>query len=216
MSGLMRRLTGALTVHRPRLFRQRLQLAEALDVEALDADFERAAHLVGPLADAGEDDLLRVAAGGQHAFEFADGDDIETATGLRKRLQHRQRRVGFHRIADEVAAAGERARVRRQRVAHRGARIDEQRRAVCVRERIERMAFEFELRAAPGEERRAGQRGRRAHRASAPKRRWRRAAGARAASTGPFAHTRTGAMRAAATRAAATLNRSNSCACEQF
>jgi len=36
------------------------------------------AHLPFQLADAGEDDLARITAGGQHARQLATGDDVET------------------------------------------------------------------------------------------------------------------------------------------
>ena len=55
---------------------QPLELGLALEVEALDADFEPAPHLGDGLADAGKDDLVRRDAGGDGAFEFAARDHV--------------------------------------------------------------------------------------------------------------------------------------------
>ena len=49
------------------------------------------------LADAGEDDLARIAAGGDHARELAAGDDVEAAAQPREQIQDRE--VGFAFIA---------------------------------------------------------------------------------------------------------------------
>ena len=77
-----------------------------------------------------------LAARGQHALEFAARHDVESAAGLREDLQHAQRRVGFHRIADAGLAAGEAALVSGQRCQHRRLGIDEQRRAVLARQGV--------------------------------------------------------------------------------
>jgi hypothetical protein len=58
---------------------ERLELADALDVEAEHAGSERLRHLGAGLADAGEDDPRRIAAGRQHPLELAAGDDVEAA-----------------------------------------------------------------------------------------------------------------------------------------
>ena len=54
-----------------------LELRCRFHVEAADADLERALHLVGALADAGEHDLGRIAAGREHALQLADRHDVE-------------------------------------------------------------------------------------------------------------------------------------------
>ena len=113
---------------------QQLELADAFDVEAEDVDRERALHLGAGLADAGEDDPLRVAAGGEDALELAAGNDVEAAAAAREPLQHRQRRVGLDRVAEEVVAAGERVLVRGERVRHDRARVDVERRLEAARE----------------------------------------------------------------------------------
>jgi hypothetical protein len=69
------------------------------------------------------------AAGREHPREFAAGDDVEAAAGTGKGLQHRQVRVGLHRVADQVRPAGQRTLVGGQRVQHRALRIDVQRAA---------------------------------------------------------------------------------------
>ena len=52
------------------------------------------------LADAGEHDLRRIAAGLQHAKQLAAGDDVEAGAGFRQQRQHGQRRVGLDGVAD--------------------------------------------------------------------------------------------------------------------
>ena len=104
----------------------------AFDVEAANAQFERAAHLGAGLADPREDHPRRRDAGGQHAFEFATGDDVKAAAGPGKDLQDAQRGVGLHGIADLHLAAGKAALVRGQSRQHGGLGVDEQRRAVCA------------------------------------------------------------------------------------
>ena len=67
---------------------QQLELADAFDVEAEDAERERALHLRACLADAREDDPLRRAAGGEDALELAARDDVEAAAAAREPLQN--------------------------------------------------------------------------------------------------------------------------------
>ena len=113
---------------RGRHARQHFHLADAFDVEAHHAGFERALHLRAGLADAGKDDARRVSAHGQHPLELAPGNDVEAAALRREPLQHRQARIGLHCIADEVVAAGKCVLVRRQRALHRRLRVDVERR----------------------------------------------------------------------------------------
>ena len=56
---------------------ERLQFGGRFDVEAEDAGSQRGAHFLARLADAREHDLGRIAAGRQHAGQFAAGDDVE-------------------------------------------------------------------------------------------------------------------------------------------
>ena len=142
---------------------QHAELGLALDVEAEHAGVERLAHLAARLADPREDHPRRVAAGDEDAIELAAGDDVEAAAGLGEGLQHCQRRIGLHRVADEVVAAGERALPAGRGVTHGAARIDVERRAVALGERAQRALLDVELAVAPGDEGGAGQRRDRRH-----------------------------------------------------
>lgn len=62
-----------------RHFVEHVDLGLALDVEAADAGLQRLAHFGARLAHAREDDLARIAAGGQHALQFTARDDVEAA-----------------------------------------------------------------------------------------------------------------------------------------
>ena len=64
--------------------------------------------------------------------EFAAGDDVKAAAGLRKHLQHAQGGVGLHGIADLRVAPGKAALVGGQRRQHGRFGIDEQGRAVLA------------------------------------------------------------------------------------
>jgi hypothetical protein len=68
-------------------------------------------HLAAGLAHAREDDLGRVATGGQHALEFTPRDDIEAQTHLGEQLQHGEVAVGLHGVAQQVGPALQRALV---------------------------------------------------------------------------------------------------------
>jgi hypothetical protein len=120
---------------------EHVELGFALDVEAGDAGGEGLTHLGARLADAREDDLPRIRAHGQHARQLTARDDVETAAGLGEHAQHAERGVGLHRVADQRLAALEAALVGGQRVEHPLLRIDEQRRAVRARQRVERDAL---------------------------------------------------------------------------
>ncbi|GAB2893602.1 hypothetical protein GCM10027202_21720 [Microvirgula curvata] len=74
----------------------------------MDADFQRLAHFVRALADAGEHDLAGFAAGGQHATDFADRHGVETGTEAGEVADDGQVRVGFQRVADQMVDAGKR------------------------------------------------------------------------------------------------------------
>ncbi len=136
------------------------QLGFALDVEAAYAHLQRAAHLGARLADAGEDHLGRVAAGGQHPLQLTAGDDVKAAAGPRKHLQHAERRIGLHRVADLHLVIAKAALVGLQRGQHGGLGIDEQRRAVLARQLGGGQLFDVQLLAPVGDVRLAGQEGR--------------------------------------------------------
>ena len=45
--------------------------------------------------------------GGEHALQFAAGDDVEAGAALGQQPEDGQRGVGLDRVADEVVAIGE-------------------------------------------------------------------------------------------------------------
>ncbi len=105
---------------------ERGQLAGRLDVEALHADIERKAHIVGRLAHAGKHHLARFAPCSQYPFEFARRNDVEAPAQAREQLQHRQVGVRLHRVTQgDVHRAGlRRLAIALRRLFDRGARID--------------------------------------------------------------------------------------------
>src|SRR5690606_29600002 len=84
---------------------QALKLVDRLDVEAVNAHFQRTAHVVTGLADAGEDDALGLAASGQHALQLTTRNDVKASTEARQDIQHAKVGVGFHRKADQMGHA---------------------------------------------------------------------------------------------------------------
>jgi hypothetical protein len=142
-----------------RHFVEHVELGFALDVEAGDAGRKGLAHFGAGLADAREDDLLRIGAHGQHAGQFAARDDVEAAAGFGEHAQHAERRVGLHGVADQGVAAFEAALVGGQRVEHPLLRIDEQRRAVFARQGVEGQPFDMKGAVAVGNVGMAGEGG---------------------------------------------------------
>ena len=122
-----------------------IELARGFDVEAEDARGERRFHLRLGLADAGEHDLARIGARGRHARKLAARHDVEAAAEAAEEIENRQRRVRFHRIADEVRMRGERAVERLERVFEQRARVHVRRRAEALGERGQRDALGPEL-----------------------------------------------------------------------
>ena len=72
----------------------------ALDVERGDACLDAHLDLFIGLADAGEDDLFRVATGLQRAEQFAGAGDVEAASFGREQLEDVQVAAAFDRVAD--------------------------------------------------------------------------------------------------------------------
>ncbi len=87
---------------------QALQLVGGFHVEAVHADFQCATHVVTGLADAGEDDTVRLPTGGQHALQFTARDDVEAGAKARQHVQHAKVRIGFDGEADQMRHAFER------------------------------------------------------------------------------------------------------------
>ena len=121
---------------------QRIDLAQAFDVEAAHTGQQGLAHVGAGLANAREDHLRRVAASNQHPRQFTAGHDVKTAACLRKGLQHGQRGVGLHRVTQQMPPALQGPGVRRQCRQHGRARIDEERCAEALRQRRQGMAFQ--------------------------------------------------------------------------
>ena len=93
------------------------------------------------LADAGKHGVLRFAAGGQHARQFAARHDVEAGAEAREHVQHREIAIGLDGDVHGRATAGASAGVRVPRLGERGARIDVQRRAELFGERDGGHAF---------------------------------------------------------------------------
>jgi hypothetical protein len=77
-----------------------LQFRHRFDVEAAHAYLQGARHLRNRFPDAGEQHLLRVAAGGDHPLEFAPGNDVETATEATHQFHDGEVAVGLERVAE--------------------------------------------------------------------------------------------------------------------
>jgi len=79
----------------------------------MHADFQGATHVFAALADAGEDDFVRLAAGGQYAFQLATGHDVKTSAKTRQDIEYTQVGVGLdcvaHQVRHAVEGVGERA-----------------------------------------------------------------------------------------------------------
>ncbi len=122
-----------------------LELRLALDVEALDARFERHAHLRFRFAHAGEDHPIGAPAGREHARELPARDDVEARAHAGEKVEDREVGVRLHRVADEVVEPGEPLVEVAEGGFDRGARVDVARRAEAPRDLLERDAFEAQL-----------------------------------------------------------------------
>ena len=118
--------------------RQPVELPGRLHVEASDPGFERRRHLVVALADAREHDARARHAGGEHARELSDRDNVEPGAKPCEHVDDREVRVRLDGVADLVRNAGERPVISVPGVLDRGARVDE---AGCSR--FARNAFEI-------------------------------------------------------------------------
>ena len=132
--GLMRTETRRGRAHRGRDFAQPLELGLALDVEAVDAELEGAAHLGVGLGDAREDDLVRRNAGGDGALELAARDHVGAGALGGEHLQHGLVGVGLHRIGEQRLDAVEGLAHHPHVAAQRCRRIAVERRADLGRE----------------------------------------------------------------------------------
>jgi len=102
----------------------------ALDIEHVDALLDGVFDLQVGLTHAGEDDLLGVAAGRQHAVELAAGHDVKAAARLGQGGQDAHIGVGLHAEADQVVQAFEGLRQPRVVIQHMVQAVDIQGRAM--------------------------------------------------------------------------------------
>ncbi len=86
---------------------QQFQFGGGFHIETVDVGFQGRGHFVGGFAHAGKDNFVRIAAGTQHPFQFATGDDIEAGAAAGQYIQHRQVGVGFHRVAHLMRVVAE-------------------------------------------------------------------------------------------------------------
>ena len=100
---------------------------------------ERQVDLRRGFAHAGEDDAAHgLGRGGQHALQFAAGDDVKARAALGQQLQNRQRRVGLDRVADQMIAARKRLLKEPQPLDDLVGGVDIERRAVALGQRFQR------------------------------------------------------------------------------
>lgn len=71
----------------------------------MHADFQGPAHVFAGLAHAREHHAIGTPAGGQHALQFATGNDVEACAHARQDVQHAKVGVGFYGEADQVLDA---------------------------------------------------------------------------------------------------------------
>ncbi len=79
-----------------------LQFGSAFDVERTDTDLQREVDFCTRFADAGENDLGRIATGPEHALEFTARHDVEARAERREQIQDREIAVRLHRITDAM------------------------------------------------------------------------------------------------------------------
>jgi hypothetical protein len=123
-SGFTRRLTRRLPADGPATRdRRRSSLADSTLKHRMSC-LEREPHVGLALADAGEDDLARIAAGRDHAGQFADGHDVEARPQTRQQVQDGDIGTGLDGEADQMLAGVE-GRIEGAPLAfYRSARID--------------------------------------------------------------------------------------------
>ena len=92
----------------PRISRdlgQHMELGFGLDIEALDAELEASPHLRSGFANPRKNNFDGIAASGYHAFQLAERDHVKARPKLREHVEHREVRVGFHGITDQVRSS---------------------------------------------------------------------------------------------------------------
>jgi len=109
-----------------------LQLVNRFHIEAQHAGFQRQAHFGLGFAYPGKHHARGVAAGGQHALQFATGHNVKAGTQAGKVADDRQVGVGFQRKAHQVVLAGKGIGVVGKAFGQRIGRIDKAGRAKSV------------------------------------------------------------------------------------
>src|SRR6516162_10166687 len=86
---------------------QRLELLGAFDIEEENAGLQGARHFLGGLADAGEDNLRWIRAGGDRPIQLSSRHDVKARSEAREQPQQGEVRARFYRIANEVRVSAE-------------------------------------------------------------------------------------------------------------
>ena len=102
MSGFTRTEMRALRDRRCACSSSRVELRRAFDVEQPMPSFSAKSISAPDLPTPEKMTLARIAAGAQHALEFAARDDVEAGAERREQIQHREIAVRLHRIADAM------------------------------------------------------------------------------------------------------------------
>ena len=136
---------GCAHAHLAGHFVQHIEFRTALHVEAANTHLEGLPHLGACLAHTGEDDLAGNDADGQRTFQLATRDDVQPATRLHERVQDGERRVGLHRVTDQVLAPRQSPLVGTQCIQHGCLAVDEQGCAMFLCQLSERHTFQREL-----------------------------------------------------------------------
>jgi len=92
-----RRFLAALARH----FVEAFEFGGGFDVEAEDAGIQRLFHFRRRLADAGEDDFLRIGTGGQDALQLTAGHNVETCAEAGEDIENGEIGIGFDGVADQ-------------------------------------------------------------------------------------------------------------------
>ena len=122
-----------------------------LDIETADAGLQRLPDLAPVFARPGKNRLLRGAAGGEHAFELAPGNNVETTAKPRQHVQHREIGIGFHGEANEAVKRTQRFAIDPEMAFQRRPRVNETGCANASRDFANRDIFGEQFRAAIAE-----------------------------------------------------------------
>lgn len=82
--------------------RQSVEFGRGLDVEAKDAGGQRRFHFGFRFSDSRKHNPSRIAASSDDPLQFAARNDVETTAEACVQIQHGQRRIRFHRVANQM------------------------------------------------------------------------------------------------------------------